>query len=101
MLASASIISQDYSRTRTSTSELANSGSRKYIDLAMGSDFLFPRPSFVHGMARTLDMWGALNVYNVSRTPQEADARAMASDWHAVGDDLNTAISQAKANSPA
>jgi hypothetical protein len=53
--------------------------------------FLFAAPSFLGGMASVLDMGGTLVTYNISETPEEADSRALASDWAAVGDDLKEA----------
>ncbi len=38
-----------------------------------------------------LDFAGTLNVYNESRNGQEADYRALASDWAIVGKDLKAA----------
>ena len=55
------------------------------------TDFLFARPSFIGGMARTLDLGGAFDAYNVSLTEQIADARAMLADWAAVGNDIRDA----------
>jgi hypothetical protein len=37
-------------------------------------------------------MGGTLVEYNISRTPQEADARAIASDWAITGKDIVTAF---------
>jgi hypothetical protein len=54
----------------------------------MASNILFPRASFLLGAARTFDLWGHLDVYNYSRTPDEADAIALYSDWRVVGEDL-------------
>jgi hypothetical protein len=54
--------------------------------------FLFARPSFVEGMARIFDFGNSLNLYNESFTEQEADARALWSDWSMVGQDMNDAI---------
>lgn len=54
--------------------------------------FLFARPSFLEGLARIFDFSGALNEYNISATPEQADARALRSDWMAVGDDLRNAL---------
>ena len=62
----------------------------------MGSDFLFARPSFLHGMARTLDLWGALSSYNWSKTSEEADARATWVDWALIHVDLEAAMGQFK-----
>ena len=58
------------------------------------SDYLFARPSFIEGIARLVDLGGTLNTYNASRTPEEADARALYEDWKAVGHDLRLALEQ-------
>lgn len=57
------------------------------------STFLFARPSFLEGLARIFDFGNTLTEYNRSRTPQEADARALASDWLMVGEDIANAES--------
>jgi len=54
--------------------------------------YLFARPSFIEGVARIFDFSGSLNVYNESETPAEADKRALANDWRAVGDDIRAAM---------
>lgn len=56
------------------------------------SDFLVSAPSVLSGAGRLLDWYGFLNTYNSSRTPQEADAKAMFSDWRIVGQDIDDAI---------
>lgn len=53
---------------------------------------LFARPSFLEGVARVIDIGATLNVYNQDSTGNEADAKAIYSDWFAVGDDLRSAI---------
>lgn len=53
------------------------------------STFLFAEPSFTEGIARVVDLGGALNVYNSSASPEEADWLAIFADWRAVGEDLN------------
>jgi len=53
---------------------------------------LFARPSFISGFARVLDIGGTFNAYNQSATPEEADRRAIQSDWLAVGQDMWRAI---------
>ena len=55
--------------------------------------YLFANPSFLEGTARLIDVCGALNMYNESETNEEADFRALRSDWLAVGQDLMTAMS--------
>jgi len=52
------------------------------------TDFLFATPSALSGAGRTLDLMGTFDRYNVSVSPEEADARAIFSDWLAVGRDL-------------
>ncbi len=56
-----------------------------------GSDFLFVRPSFFNGMARVVDIFAELDDYNVSATPEEADARALKSDWQTLLKDIEAA----------
>ena len=61
----------------------------------MGFDeatLLFAEPSFVRGMGRAIDLGATRNAYNDSRTPKEADTRALRSDWASVGADLGSAL---------
>jgi len=58
----------------------------------MGSDLLFARPSLISGIARTFDLFGVFDFYNISPSGDIADARALYSDWSAVGDDLRKAM---------
>jgi len=55
------------------------------------SGFLFAAPSFLQGLASALDLSGTLVEYNVSKTIQDADMRAIASDWAVIGKDIYTA----------
>ncbi|MHB1701680.1 MAG: hypothetical protein ACYCSN_16435 [Acidobacteriaceae bacterium] len=65
------------------------------------SDFLFAQPSFASGAARTFDLWGEFDSYNVSETAAEADANAIASDWLVVGQDIFDVIHQNDSESTA
>lgn len=56
------------------------------------SSRLFAEPSFFEGMSRVLDLGATLQDYNISETEQEADIRALKSDWRAVGEDLKFSI---------
>ena len=58
------------------------------------TDFLFAQPSLASGAARAFDLWGQFDEYNRSETPAEADAKAIASDWLVIGQDLYDAIEQ-------
>ena len=55
---------------------------------------LYHRPSFWEGVARLFDFTGKLNKYNISESGDEADYRAIRSDWQHVGQDLSSAISE-------
>ncbi len=61
------------------------------------SGFLYSDPSFLSGAARTLDLHGLYDAYNISTTPLEADTRAIASDWIITGQDLQEAINEFQA----
>jgi len=53
--------------------------------------FLFPMPSALSGIARILDIGCTYNAYNHSDSPEEADWKAIYSDWAIVGQDLVSA----------
>ena len=57
------------------------------------SDFLYARPSFLEGMARVMDIGGALNEYNTLLSGEDADFVALWMDWSAVGQDMHDAMS--------
>lgn len=53
---------------------------------------LFAIPSFLGGMAANLDLGNTLTMYNESKSEEEADSKAIYSDWAAVGDDIRYAL---------
>ena len=53
--------------------------------MSEGGFMLYANPSFFEGMSRLIDFSGVLNTYNTSLTPEEADFRAILSDWESVG----------------
>jgi hypothetical protein len=59
--------------------------------------FLCARPSFIEGMSRILDFGGALNEYNRSLTPEQADYLALYADWRLVGMDLACILDKERA----
>ena len=68
---------------------------RKYKSMQMVSDYssnLFNPPSFLKGIARTLDLYGNLDAYNYSDTEQEADSNALKKDWEIIGQDIWDAL---------
>jgi len=46
--------------------------------------YLFANPSFLSGIARTLDIGGHYDAYNFSVTPEEADEKEIVDDWHRI-----------------
>lgn len=59
----------------------------------VSSGLLRRRPSFLTGLASIFDFAGNLHRYEYESGP-DADARALASDWQAIGDDLWIAMGQ-------
>ena len=53
---------------------------------------IFPKPSFLSGLARTLDFMGILNEYRPRRTERSQDAEKLGRDWAKVGQNLRSAI---------
>lgn len=58
------------------------------------SDFLFARPSILEGIARNVDLFGTMQVYNTSETDEEADLYALYADTLALQSDAKIAIDQ-------
>jgi hypothetical protein len=58
------------------------------------TDFLYARPSVLEGIGRNIDLFGVLNTYNTSRSGEEADSIAIASDWFAIYNDLYSAYNK-------
>lgn len=62
-----------------------------------GGRLIYAKPSFLEGVARIFDFGGTLNTYYYlpsDEDPRKSDARAIASDWEAVGRDMASAIGQ-------
>lgn len=56
--------------------------------------FLSATPSFLFGAARIGDVGGVFDVYNASSSPEEADSRAIHSDWSIVGEDIQRSMDE-------
>ena len=56
------------------------------------SDFLVAQPSFLTGMARSIDLFGQLTDYNYSETQEKADIQALMHDAQAIRQDLVVAM---------
>lgn len=53
---------------------------------------LFAVPTFLTGAATCFDLFGNMNTFNYSDSPQKADARELSSDWTMTGQDLKEAM---------
>lgn len=62
------------------------------------TSFLFANPSFLEGLARTIDLGATLDEYNSSITPEQADFLALKNDWEVIGKDIAFAIEKEKSN---
>ena len=60
------------------------------------SSYLFAAQSALSGAARTLDVGGLFDFYNISRTGQIADRRGLTADWKAVSSYLKGSIEELK-----
>ena len=56
------------------------------------TDFLFPTPTKIQGTATVFNIWGQFHRFNRSRNGQEADCRAIRSDWGVTGQDLQEVL---------
>lgn len=56
--------------------------------------YLFARPSFLEGVARTLDITGGFDSYNESPNGKIADSQAIMNDWKMVGMDIQVGLSE-------
>jgi hypothetical protein len=63
------------------------------------TDFLFSRMGLMSGIASTFNLPGNFYSFNRSATPEEADTRAIFSDWSMVGEDLWSSIERFQADS--
>jgi hypothetical protein len=52
------------------------------------TDYLFSKCSFWKGVGSVLNLPGNYFEYEYSKTEQEADTKALTSDWQNVGEDL-------------
>lgn len=59
----------------------------------MSSDYLLNKQTFLRGIASITNIGGTV-LFNESKTPEEADARAISSDWEAVGNDMFGALNE-------
>lgn len=62
----------------------------------MNTDYLFASPSALYGFARVLDLFGQVDRYNYSDSPETADLVGIECDWDMVRKDLERALAKMK-----
>jgi len=63
------------------------------IDTDKRTDFLFPKRRFWTGFSNVLSIFGEPNKFNTSKSGEEADYKALKSDWEMVGQDIRNVMS--------
>lgn len=58
------------------------------------TDFLFSTSTFLSGAGTIFNIAGNYYEFNSSESEPEADERALNTDWHIVGQDIEDAINQ-------
>lgn len=62
------------------------------IDTDNRTDFLFPKRSFWTGFSSVLSFFGDSNMFNTSKLGEEADYKALKSDWNMIGEDIRKSM---------
>lgn len=65
---------------------------RRLDPVSVFTSYLYAVPTFVEGVARLFDFAGLMTEYNTTRSPEQADARAMTADVLAVLSDMRTVV---------
>ena len=64
------------------------------IETEKRTDFLFPKRNFWTGFSSVLSIFGDSNKFNTSKTGNEADYKALKSDWEMIGKDFENAMNE-------
>jgi hypothetical protein len=62
------------------------------IDADKRTDFLLPKRNFWSGFSSVLSIFGESNQFNTSESGEEADYKALQSDWEMVGQDIRKSM---------
>lgn len=52
------------------------------------TSFLLKKRSFLSGLGSVIDVFGEVNMFNSSKSAEEADQKAIRNDWDMVGSDF-------------
>ncbi len=63
-------------------------------DTDIRTDFLFPKRNFWTGFSSVLGIFGESNIFNTSKSGEEADYKALKSDWEMIGEDFKIVWSE-------
>lgn len=58
------------------------------------TDFLFPKRGFFTGLSSILDIFSVDKKVNTSKSGEEADAKALKSDWEMIGKDFEKSLEE-------
>lgn len=64
------------------------------IDTDKRTDFLLPKRSIWTGVSSVLSVFGATNKFTPSKSGEEADYKALKSDWEMIGLDIKNSLSE-------
>lgn len=56
------------------------------------TDFLFPKRNFWTGLSSVIGITPNANKFNASKSDEDADFKAIKSDWNMVGGDIKKSI---------
>jgi hypothetical protein len=62
------------------------------INCRFYTDRLYAKSSYLFGLANLFNIAGNYCKYNYSKSPEEADLRALAADWEITAEDLQKAL---------
>ena len=60
------------------------------------TDFLFPKSSFLIGFGSVFNLFGNYYTFKTFKSSEEADYKALESDWGVIGQDIDASIKQLK-----
>lgn len=69
-----------------------NVSNKKYMGNSKTFILFDSMPSFSKGLSRAIDVGNTIDRYKTSESDDEADRKAIRSDWEAVGGDIKVSI---------
>jgi hypothetical protein len=61
-------------------------------DIDKRTDFLLPKRDFWTGASSVFNIFGEENKFNTSKSGEEADLKALKSDWEMIGEDFKQTL---------